>query len=126
MAQPLDFVVDGRVLFNIGVRMGDVGLRLIVIIVGNEVFHRVFGEKLAEFRTELGGKRLVVRQNQRRTVQLFNDRGHGEGLAGACDAEKHLFRHPGLNSLRQGADGLRLVAGGRVGGVQLEIHKKHL
>jgi hypothetical protein len=31
-----------------------------------------------------------VRQNERRTVELLDDFGHGEGLAGACDAQQHL------------------------------------
>ena len=126
VAQALDLVIDGGVLFNIRVRVGDVCLRLIVIIVGNEVFHRVFREKLPEFRTKLGGERFVVRQHQRRTVQLLDHGSHGEGLAGAGDAQQNLRRHPLLDPARQGADGLRLVAGGGIGRMQFEIHRKHL
>ena len=44
VTETVDLLVYGSVLFNVGVRVGDVRLGLIVIIVGNEVFHRVFRE----------------------------------------------------------------------------------
>ena len=81
VAQALDFVVDGGVLFNIRVRVRDVRLGLIVVIVGDEVFDGVFREKLAELRTELRGKRFVVREHERRAVQLRNDVCHRERFA---------------------------------------------
>ena len=42
-------VVDESVLFDIYILAGHVCLGLIVVVVGNEIFDRVFGEKLAEF-----------------------------------------------------------------------------
>ena len=122
VAQALDLVVDGGVLFDIGVRVGDIGLRLVVIVVGNEIFHGVFREKLPELRAKLSRERLVVRQHERRAVQVRNDRGHRERLARAGHAEQHLLVQPEADALRQLADGLRLIAGGAVGRVQLEIH----
>ena len=85
MPQSVDLLVDAGVLLNEGVCVGDVRLRLIVIVVGDEIFHRVVREKLLELRTELGGQRLVVSQHQRRTLHPFDDLGHGEGLAAAGD-----------------------------------------
>ena len=81
MAQPLDLVVDGAVLFDKGVRMGDVGLGLVIVVIGDEILHGVFREELLELAAKLGGQGLVVGQNQSGPVQPCDDIGHGKGLA---------------------------------------------
>ena len=68
VAQTLDLVVDGGILFDVGIRLGNICLRLVIVIVGNEVFHGVFRKKLAELRAQLRGERFVVRQHERRAV----------------------------------------------------------
>ena len=118
--QPVDLVIGGGVLFDVGVRVGDVGLRLIVVVVGDEVFHGVLREKLLELRAELGGQGLVVGQHQGGPVHLCDDVGHGEGLAGAGDAQEHLFVNAVLKARGQGFDGLRLIARGLEGCVQFK------
>ena len=86
MAHFIDLVVDGRVFFDVGVGRGDIRLRLVVIVVGDEVFDRIVREHLLELGAELSREGLVVRQNERRTVRLGDDVRHREGLAGARDA----------------------------------------
>ena len=102
--------------------MGDIGLGLIVVVVGDKVFHRVFGEKLLEFRAKLRGEGLVVRQHERGALDFFDDARHREGLARARDAEQDLLVEAHLHALRQLFDGLRLVARGLEGRVQLKFH----
>ena len=87
VAQALDLIVDGAVLFYKGIRVGDVGLRLVVVIVGDKVLHGVVGEELLELLTELGGQGLVVGQDQGGPLDPLNDLGHGEGLARAGDPQ---------------------------------------
>ena len=87
MAQPVDLLVDGSILFDIGVRMGNIRLRLVVIVVGNEVLYHIFWKKLPELRAQLGRQGLVVGQHQSWPVELRNNRGHGKGLAGAGDTQ---------------------------------------
>ena len=84
--QAVDLIIGRCVLGNIGIRVGDIGLRLVVIVVGDKILHGVVGEKLLEFRTKLGCQCLIVGQHQRRPLDLLNDLGHGVGLAGAGDA----------------------------------------
>ena len=74
----------------IGVGARHVGLRLVVVVVGDEILDRVVGEEVLELAIELGGQRLVGRQDQGRALRLLDHLGHGEGLAGAGDAEQHL------------------------------------
>ena len=113
-AQAVDLLVDGGVLLDKGIRMGDVGLRLVVVVVGDEILHRVVGEKFPELGAQLGGQGLVVGQHQSRALDLLNDLGHGKGLARAGDAQQSLLIQPHLQPPGQGRDGLRLVAGGLI------------
>ena len=86
MAQLLDLLVDRSVLLDEGVGRGDVGLGLVVIVVGNEVHHRVVREKLLELACELRGKRLVGGEDKRGHLDRFDGFRHGERLARARDA----------------------------------------
>ena len=48
VAQLVDFVVHRRVLLDEGIGGGDIGLGLVVVVIGDEVFDRVMGEELLE------------------------------------------------------------------------------
>jgi hypothetical protein len=61
------------VLLDVGVGARDVGLRLVVVVVGDEVLDRVVGQKLAHLGVELRGQRLVVGDDQRRLLHLLDD-----------------------------------------------------
>ena len=113
-AQAVDLLIDGGVLFNEGICMGDVGLRLVVVVVGDEILHRIVGEKFPELGAQLGGQSLVVGQHQGGALDLLNDLGHGEGLARAGDAQQSLLVQPHLQSAGQGRDGFRLISGGLI------------
>ena len=112
MAQLVDFVVNGGILFDIGVRGRNIGLRLIVIIIGNKVFHGVIREKLLKLAVELGRQRFVVRNHQRGAVQRLYDVRHGEGFSRTRHAQKRLKLVSFPEAFHQRLDGLRLIAGG--------------
>ena len=120
--QPVDLLVDGGVFFNVGVRVGDIRLRLVIVVIGDEVFHRIVRKKRAELRTELRSQRLVVCQHERRTVAVCDDIRHRKRLARAGHAEEHLLRQTVFDAPRQFFDGLRLVAGGLIIRNKLKIH----
>ena len=123
MAQAVDLVVDGAVLFNIGIRAGDIGFRLVVIVVGDEILHRVVGEKRPELGAQLGRQRFVVGQNQRGPVAFCNNICHGKGLAAAGNTQQGLATVAPLHAFHQCFNGLRLVAGGLVRGYQFKIFR---
>jgi len=56
VAHPVDLVVDERVLLDVGVRLRDVGLGLVVVVVGDEVLDRVLREERLELSVQLGGR----------------------------------------------------------------------
>ena len=109
--QPLDLLVDRGVLLDVGVGLRDVGLGLVVVVVGDEVLDRVVGEQLAQLVGELGGQRLVGLHHQHRPLHLLGHPGDGGGLAGAGGAEQHDVLLAALDPLGDLRDRGRLVAG---------------
>ena len=71
---------------------------------------------------ELRGQRLVVRQDQRRAAGLLDHLGHGEGLAGAGDAEQNLVLLAVQQAAEELIDGGRLIAARAVVDAQMKGH----
>ena len=110
VAQALDLIVDGTVLLDEGISVRDIGLRLVIVVVGDKVLDRVFGKELLELAAQLCGEGLVVRQHQRRAVEPCDHVCHRKGLAGAGHTEQHLLVDPVFDRLDQRVDRLGLVA----------------
>ena len=81
MTQPIDLVVDRRVLLDVGVARGHVRLGLVVVVVRNEVLDSVVGEELAELVGQLGGQRLVGSDHERGPLHLLDRPRNGGRLA---------------------------------------------
>ena len=90
VAHAVDLLVDRGFLLDIGVGARDVGLGLVIVVVGDEILDRVVGEEALELAVELRRQRLVGGEDQRRPLRRLDHLGHGEGLARAGDAEQHL------------------------------------
>ena len=43
--QAVDLFVDRRFFFDVGVRGRNVGFRLVIVVIGNEILDRVFGKE---------------------------------------------------------------------------------
>ena len=106
----LDVLVDARVLLDVEVLRGDVGLRLVVIVVRDEVLDGVVGKELAHLGIELRGERLVGREDERGAAQPRDDVGHRVGLARAGHPEERLVREPVAHARGELLYGFRLVA----------------
>ena len=122
MAHAVDLLVDRAFLLDIGVGPRHIGLGLVVVVVGDEILHRVLGKEALHLAIELGGQGLVRRQDQGRALQMLDDMGHGEGLARAGDAQQDLVALLALEPGDELDDGLGLVARGLVVGDDLEGH----
>ena len=110
VAHAVDLLVYARFLLDIGVGARHIGFRLVVVVIGDEIFHRVAGEEALELAIELGRQGLVRRQDERRALGGLDDLSHGEGLARAGDAEQHLGLLALLDAGHKVANGLGLVA----------------
>jgi hypothetical protein len=124
-AHLLDVLVDARVLFDVRVRRGHIGFRLIVVVVRDEVLDRVVRKELFEFAVQLRSEGFVRREHQRWFLDRLHYIGDGEGLAGAGDAQQGLRRQSGFEAFDQSADRLGLVASGRVRCFELETIRGH-
>ena len=123
VAQAVDFIVDGGVLLDIGIRGGDVRLGLVIIVIADEVFHPAVREEGAKLAAQLGRQGLVVGDDQGGPLHPLDDRGHGEGFARAGNAQQHLALQPLRKASGQGFDGLGLIPAGAVGGLEYKtIH----
>ena len=121
VAEPVDLVVDRRVLLDVRVGRREVRLGLVVVVVGDEVLDPVLREQLAELARELRGEALVRRQHERRPLGLGDHAGDRERLARPGDAEQRLELVAPLDPGDQGRDRLGLVARGREIGDELEV-----
>ena len=81
MTEAVDLVVDRGVLLYIGVGLWDVGLGLVVVVVGDEVLDAVVGEELAELVGKLGSQGLVRSENERWLLNPLDGPGDGRRLA---------------------------------------------
>ena len=119
-AHLLDVLVHRGVLLDEGVRTGHVGFRLVVVVIGDEVLHRILREELLELTVQLGRQGLVGRQDNGGPLDRLDHVGHGEGLAGPGHPEQGLVAQTVADTLDQAGDGGRLVAGRLVVGMQFE------
>ena len=119
--QPVDLVVDRRVLLDVEVLRRDVRLGLVVVVVADEVLDGVLGQELAELVAELRREGLVVGDHQGRLLDPLDDVGHGERLARAGDAEQRLVAVAARDACGQRGDRLGLVAGEVVLGLDGEL-----
>ena len=92
--EALDLFIDRGVFFDVSVRAGDVGLRLVVVEVTHKILDRIVWEELLEFAVELRGERLVVRHDERRPPQILNHIRNSECLARSRDTKERLVKIP--------------------------------
>ncbi len=110
-AEPVDFLIDGCVFFNIQVPRRNIGFRLVVVVVRYKVFNGVVREESLELTVELGGECLVMTDDEGGPLYLFDDLGHGKGLSGTGNPAERLEPVPGENPRGKRIYGLPLVAG---------------
>ena len=121
MAHLVDEVVDGGVFFNICVRGGDVGFRLVIIVIADKIFHGVFGEEGAELLKKLGGQGFIGSDHQGRPLQFRDHVGHGERLPRTGYPEKDLMAQPFPGPVDKLLNGPGLIALGFEGGNDFKI-----
>ena len=120
-AHLLDVLIDRAVLLDEQVALRHIGFGLVVVVVADEILHRVLGEELSKLAVQLCRQGLVGRKNDGRAAHAGDDIGHGEGLARASHAQQRLEGFAIPQPLHQLVDGLRLVASG---GVRLKQLKR--
>ncbi len=110
MAQAVDFRVNLRLLLYVGIGVGEIRFRLVVIVVGNEIVHGILRKEFPILLCELRGKRLIVRHDERWLPDILDDMRDGVGLPRSGSTKERLVAQTLFNSLRKLLDGGRLVA----------------
>ena len=112
VAQAVDLLVDGGVLLDVGIGFGDVGLGLVVVVVGDEVVDGVVGEELLEFVVELGGEGFIVGDHKRGLLHVLYHVSNRERLSGSRGPEEGLVPEAPEHAFGELRDGPGLVAPG--------------
>jgi len=68
MAQLVYLIINGRILFNVGVRGRNVGFGLVVVVIAHKILHRILRKKLFELGIKLGGQGFVVGNDKGRLL----------------------------------------------------------
>ena len=89
MTQTLHVLVDRRVLLDVGIRLCDIRLRLVVVVVRHEVLHRVVRQQLAQLIGQLRGQRLVRRHHQGGALLLLDQPRRRRRLARTRGTQQH-------------------------------------
>jgi len=114
-------VVDRGVFLDKGIGGGHIGFGLVVVVVRDEVLHRVVGEERLELAVQLRRQGLVGRQHQGGAVHMGDHVGDAEGLARARYPEQGLVRQTGFDAFDHLANGFGLIARRLKAGNKLEI-----
>ncbi len=112
MSHLVYMVIDVGIFLDIGICLWDVGLGLVVVIVTDEVFDGVMGEKVFQFAKQLCSQGLVGGNDQGGFLSTCYDVSHGEGLARPGDTEQDLVSQSFFDALRKGLDGMGLIPTG--------------
>src|SRR5439155_22551698 len=109
----VDLLVARGVLLDVRVAARDVRLRLVVVVVRDEVLHGVVREELLELAVQLRRERLVVREHERGPAGSGDDLGHRDLLPVSGDALEVLPLVAARETRRELGRGLRLIPGER-------------
>ena len=110
--QPLNLVVDAQILLDKRVRLRYVSLRLVVVEIADEIFHRVFREEPLELSIQLGCQRFVMGNDERRLCQVLDHIGHRERFPRTGHTKQSLVFRPSPKPLGQFTNSLRLIPAG--------------
>jgi hypothetical protein len=109
MPHLIDLFIYGCILLNVSVSLGNIRLRLIVVIVAYEVLNGVVREQLLEFLIKLRSEGFVWGYNQAWFLDVCYNVGNGEGLSGAGHAEQDLMGEPSFEALSKGINRVLLI-----------------
>src|SRR3989344_1792717 len=112
MTKTINLLIDHGVLLNASVGSRDIGLRLIIIVIGNKIVNRVIGKKIFILLCELGSQSFIMSNNQSWLLVISNDVRHRESFARSRDTKKGLVFETALKTSRKRGDRRRLIAGG--------------
>ncbi len=119
-AHLLDVLVDRAVFLDEQITLGHIGLGLVIVVVADEILHRVLWKKLAELAVELRGQRFVGRKHNSGPPHAGDHIGHGVGLARAGHAQQSLVAQTVAQPLGQLRNRRGLITRWRVGLIQAE------
>ncbi len=81
MAHSVNGIVNGRIFFNIGICLGQIGFGLVIIVITHKVGNCIGRKKGFKLIVQLSRKGFIVGNHQRGFLEPFNHVGHGKGFS---------------------------------------------
>ena len=110
MTKPVNLIIDRRILLDKSVAGRNVRFRLVVVVITDEVFNSVLGEKLFHLLGQLRSEALVWSEYQRRALNRFDSPRDGCGFTRTSDAQQSLKTITTLDAGGQLRDRARLIS----------------
>ena len=111
MTQTLHLLINRGVLFNERISLRHISLRLIVVVVRNEIFDRIMRQQLTQLIRQLCGKSLILNHHQGGTLHRLNEPRRRGRLTGTGGTHEHNIFFAILHPLSQLRDGFWLIPG---------------
>ena len=105
-------VVNAQIFFYVYIGYRQVGLGLVIIVIGDKILDSIFGKEGFKFPVKLGGECFIRCKHKGRTLCFLNDMRHGKGFTRTSNPQQNLRFHPLPNVGNQLFNGSGLVAGG--------------
>ena len=102
--------------------MGNIRLRLVIVIVTDKIGNGVVGEEITQLLVKLSRQGFVVTNDESGQLGFFNDVSNGVGFAATGDTNESLVLVPRLDRFGQKIDRVWLIAGWLIISFELEIH----
>ena len=83
-------LVNRRVFFNKQITLRHIGLRLVVVVIANEILDRILRKEITKLTIELRGERFVGCEHNGGPPHASDHIGHRKGLAGAGYTQQSL------------------------------------
>lgn len=112
MPHLIDLFIYRGIFLYIGISLGNICLRLIIIIVTYEVLNCVVGKKVFEFPIKLGGQGLIGGNNKGGPLGSCHDMGYGKCLPRAGHSKQYLMPASFFYLFVKGINRMSLIAFG--------------
>ena len=106
--------IDRRILFDKGIRSRHIGFGLVIIVVGDEILHRIMRKVFLHLPVKLCRECFIVRHDDRGAFELLNHVGDGKGFTGTGYTQQGLVHQAIIDALYQFFDRFRLISGGLI------------
>ncbi len=109
MAKLIDFLIYHRLLFDVRVGRRHIRFRLIIVVVGNKIVHRVLRKYFPELIAKLGGQGFVMSDDQGWLLRFVYNVCDSKSFSASGYAQKSLMAQTIIQTRNKLFNSFRLI-----------------